>query len=540
MRFAMAQINPTLGDVENNSQKILSSIERAAQKRCPLVIFSELTLIGYPPNDLLEREEIYLNQEKALRQLIKKIPDGITAIVGGIKKSPVGRPFTNSAFVLQKNKIVAVGHKQLLPSYDIFDETRFFEPGKSTLVVSIKGVGRIAVTICEDMWSESVLVAGRKVYQSDPFKQLKKSKVDLLVNISASPFSLKHAAERKKISTRYSKKFRAPFVYVNQVGAQDELIFDGASFATDEKGKVFAESSFFEEDLLVVDLKEKKTEHRPTVKNDDEKIRIALRVGIRDFVEKSGMSRVHLGLSGGVDSAVVAALAVDALGPGRVRGILMPGPFSSKGSVDDALALAKNLKIETVTLPIGESYELLKESLGKSAKEDLSEVLLENLQSRLRGLALMSLSNQWNSLLLNTSNKSEIAAGYSTLYGDQCGGLGVIGDLTKEWVYRLAKNYNSGGSEIVPQATIDKEPSAELKPNQKDSDSLPPYPVLDQLVDKIVTERKLARTPDEKWLLGKLFGNEFKRWQFPPILRVTDHAFGRGRRFPIAHKLKPN
>jgi len=537
MRFAIAQINPTVGDFRANAAKILSCTKRARDKHCDLVVFSELALFGYPPYDLLERENLVSTQLGELQKIHRQIPAGITVIGGAVTVSKSGKPFHNSAFVMQKGKPIQWAHKQLLPEYDIFDEGRFFEPGSGTAFFKLPKLGRFAVTICEDMWAKNPQVR-RSFYQCNPFDEIKKGSVDFIVNISASPFSVRHEKDRTKLATSIARQKRAPFIYVNQVGAQDEVIFDGNSFVADEKGKILVAAASFEEDLLIVDMKRRATEYRPHPQDDVEKIHKALVLGIRDFVTKTGQKKVHLGLSGGIDSALVAALAVDALGPGHVVGVLMPGPFSSKGSIDDAYALTRALKIQTFELPIHEEFQLLSKEFKKILPEADLDRTFENLQARLRGLKLMAISNGLGSMLLSTSNKSEMCVGYSTLYGDMCGGLAPIADLTKAWIYKLARHYNAGGSEIIPESSIQKAPSAELKANQKDTDTLPEYPILDKAVENLVEEKKAARSPTERWVLEALYRSEFKRWQAPPVLRVTDHAFGRGRRFPIAHRAK--
>jgi NAD+ synthase (glutamine-hydrolysing) len=383
------------------------------------------------------------------------------------------------------------------------------------------------------MWGNS-RDRGVKIYSHDPLSQIKK--VALCVNISSSPFSIDKMKHRLEQAKPHVKKMKAPFVYVNQVGGQDELIFDGRSFILDKVARVVVQAADCEEDLLISDLGTRRTEHRPQNGNKAEILRRALVLGLRDFLRKTNQRRVHLGLSGGIDSALVAALAVDALGPGQVTGILLPGPYSSPGSISDSLELAKNLGIKTHQVDITGLVRdsMLATSGFKSTVEvDLTE---ENIQARIRGLILMAYSNRTASMLLSTSNKCELAVGYSTLYGDLCGGLLPIGDLLKGEVYELAKLYNESG-ELIPQVIIDKEPSAELAPGQKDSDALPPYDVLDQAVRRIVENKERATTEIQKWLVQALQKSEFKRWQAPPILRVSEHGFGRGRRMPISLKL---
>ncbi len=540
MRLALAQINSYLGDFAGNADKILDFTNRAKEKKADLVVFSELCLFGYPTGDLLERSYLIAEQETQLKRVIKSLPKGITAIFGAVIKNPSygktgGKPFFNVAVVACRGSKPQYFSKQLLPSYDVFDDTRFFQSGSKTGIVNIKNVGKVAITVCEDMWAVFT-----KRYSRDPLASVKH--VDLIVNISASPFSPIKEERRFKAAALHAKRIKAPFLYVNQVGAQDEIIFDGRSFVIDEKAKLIVQASPFEEDLVIMDLEKKRAEYRPIEQSPMELFRQALVSGIRDFMKKTGQKRVHLGLSGGIDSALVACLAVDALGPANVQGILLPGPYNSKKSVTDSLALASNLKIKTQNISINNYFKEAKATLdifdktaSSPAEKSTRELAEQNVQARIRGLILMSFSNLHRSMLLSTSNKSELASGYSTLYGDSCGGLAPIGDLTKTEIYELAKHYNFS-REIIPKNILNKPPSAELAPGQLDQDSLPPYKELDKAVNNLVTGQKAAVNPTEKWLEQKLYVSEFKRWQSPPILRVSEHAFGRGRRMPIARK----
>lgn len=535
MRIALAQINSVVGAFDQNAQKILDYCHRAKERRCDLVVFPELSLFGYWAGDLLERDSVVKEQLKVFQKLVKKIPEDISILIGLVteNKSPRGRKFRNTAALLEKGKVPKIFSKELLPTYDVFDEYRHFEFGDiSKNIIKIKGQS-VLVTICEDIWSWENTQTGIS-YPLNPLKKLKGKKIDCVVNLSASPFSVGKMSRRQRAVKNTATYLKAPVVYVNLVGAQDEVIFDGGSFAVDKSGRSLAQSVLFEEDINVVDFKEKTGGSRLTKLSDVEQIRSALVLGLRDFVDKNGFQRVHLGLSGGIDSAVVACLAVDALGAGRVAAFALPGPYSAKESESLAASLAKNLNIEFKTLDINRSYETLNESFAATFGKSTFGVVQENFQARLRGLFLMGYSNFKNSLLLTTGNKSEYATGYCTLYGDMCGGLAPIADLLKKQVYAVAKLYNQE-TLIIPERIISRPPTAELRENQKDQDTLPEYDVLDAIVDKLVVQKKPASGKIEKWVLERMYSTEFKRWQAPPVLRISDHAFGRGRRIPITN-----
>lgn len=539
MRIALAQINPVLGDFENNKSKIVSYAARALEKKAELVIFPEAALFGYHPFDLLEREAIVNQQLKALQGLVKAIPEGIHVLVGGFEKNTAkkGRPYFNSAFLLKRGKIVKTFQKELLPTGDVFDEARFIEKGKlKDNYFSVNGK-KFFLTICEDIWAWEDK-SGYSVYAENPLKKVEKKKVDLVINISASPFFIGKQKQREYVVAKTAAHFKAPVVYVNMVGAQDEIIYDGQSFLTDKTGKVQFRCHDFTEDLNVFDMDS--LEHwnaRSPKVSEVEQLRKALVLGIKDFSEKTGLRKVHLGISGGIDSAVVACLAVDALGPNNVNLFALPTKFNASESATLADQLAKNLKVKMQTISIQNTFENIKMTLDEAY--DVHEFILmhENLQARIRGLFLMAYSNKENSLLLTTGNKSEYATGYATLYGDMCGGLAVIGDLTKKQVYDLARHYNAD-YELIPEKIITRPPSAELRPNQKDQDSLPEYDRLDKAVVNVVEKRLAAGNETEKWLVNAIMKSEFKRWQAAPILKISEHSFGRGRRFPVAHKAK--
>lgn len=539
MRIALAQTNSTLADFNFNKEKILDFIQRAKEKKTDLVVFPEANLFGYHPFDLLEREDLVLTQEKILKELIKEIPKDIFVLVGGfeVNRSSKGRPYFNSAFLLQKGKCLKVFRKELLPTGDVFDEARFIEKGQvKSNYFKIKNK-KFLLTICEDIWAWEDK-KGTSIYSENPLKKMKREKVDLVINMSASPFFSGKLKQREYFVGQTAKHFKAPMIYVNMVGAQDEIIYDGQSFLVDAKGKVKFACRSFEEDLNIFDLDslEDWNADKGTLKeSESEQLRKALVLGLKDFVQKIGMSKVHLGLSGGIDSAVVACLAVDAFGPQNVRLFALPTEFNQSESFDLADRLAKNLRIDLQTISIQPIYEKIKSVLDDAFQVKQFQLMHENIQSRIRGLTMMAYSNLQGSMLLTTGNKSEYATGYATLYGDMCGGLAVIGDLTKKQVYDLARFYNLE-YELIPQRIIDRPPTAELRPNQKDQDSLPEYDQLDRAVIHLVEQRKAAKNETEKWLLGVLDRTEFKRWQAPPILKISEHSFGRGRRYPIAHK----
>lgn len=541
MRVALAQIDSFLGDFEGNKNKIIEFIGRARERRCDLVVFPEAALFGYHPVDLLERPSVVVEQERALKELARAVPKGMGVLVGAIVRNTSGRGkgYWNAAVFLEKGAKPKVFPKTLLPTYDVFDESRHIEPGDVTKnILRFKGK-RILVTICEDIWGWP-----RKdnpffsTYGRNPLRGVKRGAVDLVVNLSASPFTQTKLHNRRTVTKLTATYFKAPLVYVNMVGGQDELIFDGGSFALDKSGKPIAQCVRFEEDLNVLDLAEGKASGlNELAKEPEEILRSALVLGIRDFVQKTGFKKVHLGLSGGIDSALVACLAADALGPANVTAVYMPGPFSADISFTYSKRLAENLGVRFVQIPIQRTYEQLVKELETVFGRMEFGVTHENLQARIRGMLLMAISNREGSMLLGTSNKSEFAVGYSTLYGDMIGGLMPIGDLLKTEVFALSRYYNSQ-QELIPKTIIERPPSAELRANQKDEDSLPPYAELDEAVKKLTVGFHPPKTPVERRVLDMMLKSEFKRWQAPPVLKVSDHAFGRGRRFPVAHRAR--
>ncbi len=525
MKIALAQINTKVGDLKGNTDLIIQNIYAAKNRGANLVVFPELCITGYPPRDLLDFECFIDDNLKAL-ETIKENTENIAVIVGYIDKNPAeeGKKYFNAAAVIENKEITAKYYKRLMPFYDIFDETRYFEPGKENLAVKIKDKNFI-ITICEDLWNDKDYWK-RTLYRVNPAQEILNLDFDCIINISASPFVLNKEKERLSIFKNLAVKAKKPIIYVNQVGGNDDLIFDGASFSLDERGVITARCGQFKEDLVIDELK-------PLSESEEESIFNALSLGLKDYCHKTGFKKVVLGLSGGIDSAVTAVIAAHALGPENVLGITLPSMYSSAGSVCDSEKLAANLGIDFKEIPIKEKFD----TYVKGEKHmDLAE---ENLQARIRANILMIYSNREGRLLLTTGNKSELAVGYCTLYGDMCGGLAVISDVPKVMVYRLA-NYINRNNEIIPQDIITKPPSAELRPDQKDQDTLPPYDVLDDILKDFIEDNKSIteiskKYPEEivKDVIKKVNLSEYKRRQAALGLKVTTKAFGTGRRFPV-------
>jgi NAD+ synthetase len=541
VKIGLVQINPVIGDFAVNCKKIVSMAHEAMGRGCRLVVFPEMAVTGYPPQDLLERGSFLDDHERAVAGLLRDLP-AIDVMFGCIERrhEHPGKPLYNSVVVARDGAIVFRARKQLLPSYDVFDETRYFEPGPRSDLYVLDNL-TFGVTVCEDIWHDEV-----GIYRVDPVQDLfataerLKTTIDILINVSASPFQRGKEVTRYTIFRSLCSRFHVPFFYVNQVGGQDSLLFDGRSVAMDGKGMIIGKGAGFHEDLCVVDTDTWQGEiHCPVEEDEIAAVYDGLVMGVRDYVSKCGFRSVVLGLSGGIDSALTAVLALEALGADNVMGVALPSPYSSADSMEDAKALAVNLGCRFEVLPISDLFSTYRNSLHHlfaGRKEDLTE---QNLQARIRGNLLMALSNKFGSLLLTTGSKSEMAVGYCTLYGDMSGGLAVISDVPKQLVYELSRYVNRNG-EVIPARSIAKAPTAELKPDQYDQDDLPPYEILDKILELHLEkgcslETILARGFDEKVvrdILRRIRINEYKRKQAPMGLKVTSKAFGYGRRYP--------
>ena len=555
MKIAIAQINPTVGDLTGNAEQILAAAHSASERGADLLLTPELSLCGYPPRDLLMRPSFIQQMKQAVQDLAQHFPADLTALVGLAEDNPMAaekgeKPIFNSMALLQNKAIAAVFHKRLLPTYDVFDEDRYFESGTEANSFKLQANGRdvhIGVTICEDLWNNESFW-GKRHYPVDPTQDLVARGVDIVVNLSASPFVSGKQALRENMIAHAAKQNGCPIVYVNQVGGNDDLIFDGQSLAFNRAGQLVSRAKAFESDLQIVELSASEQDLKvgeivPPLSGTDEEIWQALVLGVKDYARKCGFQQVVLGLSGGVDSAIVSAIAAQALGPDNVLGILMPSPYSSNHSIHDAEQLARNLGIQTKTISIGSlmtGYDATLESLFAQTESGVAE---ENLQSRIRGNLLMAISNKFGHLLLTTGNKSEMAVGYCTLYGDMNGGLAVIADVPKTRVYSLCRWLNRE-QEIIPTNIITKPPSAELKPGQVDQDSLPDYEILDDVLERLVQKQQSAEeviaaghsAEVVQRVVRLLTRAEFKRRQAAPVLKVSDRAFGMGWRMPIASR----
>ena len=542
MKIALAQFNPTVGDFEGNRAHILELAQTAKSGGAELAVFPELCICGYPPQDLIERPAFVEWNQQELTCLAQEI--SLPSIVGFVGSSPgdTGKPVANSAAVIGHGKILFEQHKMLLPTYDVFDESRYFQPADSQSTFALGGE-KLGITICEDIWNDKNFWTQR-LYARDPVAEITEKGSTILLNISSSPYAIDKRNQRLEMLRATARKHQLPVVYVNQVGGNDSLIFDGSSVAIRPDGQVGAQARSFEEDLVFFDTANGEGNIRPRVTDEVGAVYRALELGTRDYVRKCGFRKVVIGLSGGIDSSLVATIAADALGPDNVIGVGMPSPYSSEGSLRDAKRLGEALGIRVLILPINGLFQGYRNALESTDAGLPDNVAEENIQARIRGNLLMALSNKYGWLVLSTGNKSEMAVGYSTIYGDMAGGLAVIADVPKMWVYDLARFANRE-RERIPGEVFTKAPSAELRPNQTDQDSLPPYDVLDRILRAYVED---LRTPDE---IASHFGfpvdmvrsiarlvdrNEYKRKQAPPGLKVTSKAFSVGRRFPIAHK----
>jgi NAD+ synthase (glutamine-hydrolysing) len=539
MRIGLAQINPVVGDFAGNSAKILAAYRDLVARGAEIVLTPELALPGYPPQDLLFKSQFVARNIAALEALHTQTGD-MPLLVGYVDvNTGHGRPFRNAAAILQRGHPIRKIYKTLLPTYDVFDESRYFEPAESCTPIEIAG-HCCGVTICEDIWSRDYLP--RQLYNRDPLTELVTQGSKIILNLSASPFEVGKPRRRFEMLSARARDHHIPIAYCNTIGGNDELIFDGNSFAISENGDCLTQLAAFRTENALVEIRDSQSAIRnPIFSSDETDLFAALVLGTRDYFAKCGFKSAVLGLSGGIDSAVTAVIAAEALGKENVLGVTMPTRYSSEGSIGDSLSLANGIGIRCLTIPIEKSFAIFKEQMTPFFDGKPEDVTEENMQPRLRGMTLMALSNKFGHLLLTTGNKSELAVGYCTLYGDMCGGLAVISDVPKLMIYRLARWLNRD-REIIPHSTIEKPPSAELRPNQRDQDTLPPYEILDPILELLVEENL---SPDEiiargfepetvRWVVRKVAQNEYKRAQAVPGLKVTSKAFGAGRKMPVA------
>src|SRR5579864_6621353 len=546
MRVALAQINPTVGDFPGNVDRMTRATREASARGAEVVVFPELALTGYPPRDLVEKPSFLDRSERELERFAQGIADlDVTTICGyvGRSEATVGKRALNSAAVVERGQVVFRQHKMLLPTYDVFDEARYFRPSEREELCTLRG-RPVALTICEDAWNDRGYWKQR-LYQRDPVEELFTAGAQAMICVNASPYHMRKREIRRSVYRSAARRYSKPVVYVNQVGGDDQLVFDGSSFAMNAAGEVIASARSFEEDLVLVDLEAGTGDRHEDFPDECEAVYQALVLGTRDYIRKCGFSRVLIGLSGGIDSSLTAALAVEAVGRENVTGVAMPGPYSSGHSLKDAREMADKLGIRFEVVSISGVCERFEHDLATVLGGPARGVTEENLQSRLRGVTLMALSNNTGALVLTTGNKSELAVGYCTLYGDMCGGLAVISDVPKTMVYQLSRIANRRHNGAIPEGVFSKPPSAELRPDQKDTDSLPPYDVLDPILEAYIEQyrapQQIADTLhlDSKLvedIINKVDRNEYKRQQAAPGLKVTTKAFGIGRRFPIAQR----
>lgn len=549
LRIALAQLNYTVGDLEGNVALIGEHVERAREEGADLVVFSECALLGYPPRDMVEREDLIARQLDALEQVAALSDEDLGVLVGFIDHNPgpQGKTLRNAAALCHRGEVVGKVYKRLLPTYDVFDEDRYFEPGDEARTIAFKGV-ELGISVCEDAWNERDFWE-RPLYWVDPVKELADAGAELLINIAASPFHLHKGKFRRRLLASHATSHERTMVFVNQIGGHDELIFDGRSLVVTPDGEVTCRLAEFAEDFMVreIAIDANDAQQKPYLADiagdAATQARRAVTLGIRDYFHKSGFKGAVIGVSGGIDSALTAALAADALGPENVLGVAMPTRYTRDISNEDAKILAQNLGIEFCTIPIEDTFGAFLEQMGPSFEGYEAGIAEENIQARIRGTTLMALSNKFGKLVLVPSNKSELAVGYSTLYGDMVGALSPLGDCLKTLVYDMARSVNEeAGREVIPERTIERPPSAELRPDQTDQDALPPYELLDAILEaymndglsapEIVEQGYDAELVDD--VLKKLFRAEYKRWQAAPVLKVTSKAFGVGWRYPLA------
>jgi NAD+ synthetase len=544
MKVALIQLNPVIGDFAGNIAKISRYVEKAAQAGCGLAVLPEHAISGYPPQDYLEHEAFLSQQEAAINALVAGVR-GIGVLCGAITRhsGSTGKPLHNSALLFENGSILFAAHKRLLPTYDVFDEDRYFEPGEASSPFTYKGA-RLGITICEDIFNDEDSFP-HPLYQVNPVADLTRAGIDLLINIAASPFTIGKQRLRLTIFSQLCRKYQTPMVYVNQVGGQDSVLFDGASLVLGHDGGLCHQAASFCEEMLVIDTDQLPAGAPPPANDETALVFQALAMGCRDYIRKCGFSRVLIGLSGGIDSALTCAIACEALGPENVMGVALPSPYTSMESITDADRLAANLGIRLETLDISDTFASLRRTLAPlftGLQEDITE---QNIQARIRGTLLMALANKFNALLLSTGNKSEMAVGYCTLYGDMAGALSLLSDIPKQMVYALSRFVNRD-REIIPARTISRAPSAELAPDQKDQDDLPPYEVLDPILaayleEHLAIEDIVRRGFDRNIvedIVRRIKRNEYKRQQAAMGLKVTSKAFGYGRRYPIAQNFR--
>ena len=545
MKIGLLQLNQIVGDLEGNSQRIITTIQDHQNLGIDLFITSELALFGYPPKDLLFNQAYIEESDRRISQIARDLKNIAPLLLGTVTSNPNkhGKHLMNSVLLLSEGNVTQTINKTLLPNYDVFDENRYFESSdQSEQVVEICGL-RLGITICEDIWNDNQLEE-KSLYSSNPLDTIRTQSIDCIINISASPFTVGKQRNRETVLSSIAVRSKASVVFVNQVGGNDDLVFDGRSCAYNVDGKLIAKAKSFSEDILIVDLKKRREQRIENDLSNEEEIWAALVMGTKDYVFKCGFQTAILGLSGGIDSALTATIATAALGANNVTGILLPSPYSSQGSIDDSLELAKRLGIETMTIPIEPVMEVMGKALESAFKGYQPDTTEENIQARIRGNLLMAMSNKFNSILLTTGNKSELAVGYCTIYGDMSGGLAVISDLPKTTVFQLSNWLSKTKDGIIPKAILEKPPSAELSPDQTDQDTLPPYEILDEILDLHIRQhlsaKEIIKRGFDAKTINKLVHNiglaEFKRQQAAPGLKITDRAFGTGWKMPIAAK----